>query len=279
MKNKTILNLTSKKRLAQFLKCAVGDLPLLQSDELYNIFTDKGRQIEEPVGLRKRVHEAFFKELKTEETPDWLYSCRGKGYIMNAQAHSLANTYALKVDIRKFYRNCDRKHVFQFFLDKKYYALEGDIAGIISDILTFEGHIPTGSPVSQLVAFWSYYDCFDEISRFATANGVIFSLYVDDMVFSCENYISANFECRVSKILDRYSLKPNEKKTKRYRKSEDKLITGVIVTQNGTLDVPNKLRKKVYCDRVNGNGSSGRDKIAAESRLRAARSIKPDFSY
>jgi hypothetical protein len=121
------------------MKCAVDDLPLLRSDELYHVFTDEGRQIEEPVGLRKRVHEAFFKELKTEETPDWLYSCKGKSYIMNAQAHAFANTYVLKTDIRKFYRNCDRKHVFQFFRDKKYYALDGDIAGIISRCADFRG--------------------------------------------------------------------------------------------------------------------------------------------
>jgi hypothetical protein len=273
MKNKTILNLTSKRRVAQFLKCAVGDLPLLQSDEHYNVFTDKGRQIEEPIGLKKRAHEAFFKELKTEETPDWLYSCKGKSYIMNAQAHSFVNAYVLKVDIRKFYRNCDKKHVFQFFKDRRYYALAGDIAGIISDILTFEGHIPTGSPASQLVAFWSYYDCFSEISRFAQANGVTFSLYVDDMVFSSENHIKENFLYTLSKILNRYMLELNEKKIKRYLPNENKLITGVIITPCGTLDVPNKQRKKVYYDRVSGNGKTD----SAVSRLRAARSIKPDF--
>jgi hypothetical protein len=236
---------------------------------------DNGRQIEEPVGLRERAHRAFFNELKMEEMPDWLYSCIGKSYIMNAQAHALANTYVLKTDICKFYRNCDRKHVFQFFRDKKYYALVGDIAGIISDILTFEGNIPTGSPASQLVAFWSYSDCFDEIFRFTVANGVIFSLYVDDMVFSSENYIKENFLYTISKILDRHTLKLNKKKIKRYRPDENKLITGNIVTSSGTLDVPNKQRKKIYCDRVNGN----KDTVSAISRLRAARSIRPDFLY
>jgi hypothetical protein len=274
MKNKTILNLTSKKRLAQFLKCAVGDLSLLQSDALYHVFMDNGRRIEEPVGFKERAHRAFFEELRTEETPDWLYSCKGKSYIMNAQAHSFANTYVLKVDILKFYRNCDRKHVFQFFRDKKYYALDGDIAGIISDMLTFEGHIPTGSPASQLVAFWSYRDCFDEIFRFAVANGVIFSLYVDDMVFSSENYIRENFLYTISKILDRHTLKLNEKKIKRYLPYEDKLITGSIVRSDGTLDVPNKQRRKIYCDRADGN----KDTVSAISRLRAAHAIKPDFS-
>jgi hypothetical protein len=275
MKNKTILNLKTKKRLAQFIRCSVGDLPSLRSDDLYRVFTnDSGRIIEEPTGLLKQAHKAVFSEINQEQLPDWYFSCKGKGYIENAKVHANEKTHVLKIDIHHFYRSCDKRHVFQLFKDKNYYGLPGDIAGILADILTVGGHIPTGSSASQLIALWSYYDCLAEIASFAIARRTRLSVYVDDIVFSSEGYINASFEHVISEIFRRHALNIKEEKIKRYLPTEDKLITGAAIKKDGSLDVPNKLRKKIYDERVNGNITT-----STIGRIRAARQIKPDFAY
>lgn len=250
MKNRILLGLSSKKKLAHFLQCSNRDLKELASDKYYKEHHDtrhglKSRTYEVPFGKLRKAHELIFNELRKEIPPFWFFSCKGKGYIANAAFHAKSNIYLLKMDISKFYPSCKRAYVFNVFKDKNYYALPGDIAGLIADILTYKGHIPTGSPVSGLLAFWSYYDCFNEIYLYSKTNNFEMSLYVDDITFSGEKHPTRLFRRKIRDILNRYGLQSNDKKLKIYKTFLPKLVTGVIIKPPGTLSIPNKLNKKI----------------------------------
>lgn len=205
------------------------------------------RKITAPEGDLKQVQSRVLKLLEKVNRPEWLISGeKGKCYIDNGKAHLLAN-YVLTIDIKKFYDNCKREYVFRFFKDCM--KTSGDVAGVLTDIVTYNQGIPTGCPTSQLIAYYAYRDMFEEVYSIAQSYGCKFTLYVDDMTFSSTllfNHLQlAN---KVDRILRKYGHKPKYRKVKFYSKNSPKPVTGTIITPDHKLDVPNNLQKKVYCN-------------------------------
>lgn len=256
MKNSEILALTSKKRLAHFLECDLRDLSLFASDTCYRVFEAKPkgklRRCEVPDGPNgglKRAHDLVKNALREEALPDWLYSCRGKDYVKNAACHACPNNYVINMDISKFYPSCTRHYVLQLFADKNFYGLPPDVAELLSKILTYQGHIPTGSSASSYLAFWSYYNCFKEIFRFATAKKYKVTLYVDDLTLSSPKNFPAKYREKcvrtIGNIMERYGLPVNEKKTRIAGPCQEKKVTGVKITPKGEMLPPDELMRKI----------------------------------
>lgn len=205
------------------------------------------RDITAPDKRIKEIQTRIMQLLQKVERPNWLISGeKGKCYIDNGKMHIQSN-YFLTMDIKKFYDNCKREYVYRFFKNRM--KMAGDIAGICTDIVTYEGGIPTGCPTSQLLAFYAYEYMFIEIQEIAKKYGCIYTVYVDDMTFSSENpFPVKKMVCEVDCILRKYGHKPKYKKVKYYTQGRYVPITGTIVTSTHELKVPNKLQKRVYDD-------------------------------
>ena len=240
----------SKKKLALFLKLEYDDLKQLKDNLVYHSFEidkpnspDK-RHITAPCKNLKSIQSRILSLLRYVLRPEWLNSGeKGKSYINNGKDHINAD-YVLTIDIKSFYDNCKRNYIYLFFLTKLQTA--PDIAELLTNIVTYKGSIPTGSPTSQLIAFYAYMDMFMEINDVATAKGCKFSLYVDDMTFSSSTPFNPKvLSNNIDIILRKYDHKPKYTKIKYFPKDKPKLITGTIVTSQHKLDVPNKLRNKI----------------------------------
>lgn len=223
----------SKRKLEKTLTIEPGQLKLIDSVIKYSHFeidkkdsTEK-RQITAPKYTLKQVQRRILRLIQFIERPEWVIAgTKEKSYIDNGKFH-LKSNYALMVDIKKFYDNCQREYVYRFFRDRLLNS--PDVAEILTDIVTFEGGIPTGCPTSQLLAYYAYEDMFTKIKQIADDHGCLFSLYVDDMTFSSESPFNANSLKRdVDLVLRRYAHKPKYKKIKYYSKNDPKPITGIL---------------------------------------------------
>lgn len=235
--------LSSKKKLSTLLQISNKQLLLLVDDSKYHTFMENGREIQEPIGLRKIVHKRIKELLSRIECPNYLYSgVKGKSAIKNAVYHKENFNFAT-FDIKSFYRSSRIEYVFRFF----YYVMkmDVDVARIISHILCYMNFIPTGSSSSQLLAFWSYSILFEKINYFSQKHNIRFSLYVDDMTFSSKNRIPKNFENQVNKLLNNVELCIKKKKTRYYFENENKNITGCVITNDNTLKVADKHKKNI----------------------------------
>ncbi|MGB2868326.1 MAG: reverse transcriptase family protein [Bacteroidota bacterium] len=246
-----LYGLQNKRKLCSLLGVELDTLKRLEDDSCYNVFETrsslgKGRIIEEPVGVRKRIHLRLFKLLQRIELPRFLYSGRaGISYVDNAMPH-VKNQFVLKVDIQSFYQSSRAEFIFRFF----HYELRmsEDVAWLITNVLTYNGHIPTGSHVSQVIAYWAYSRVFETLSRLALSNGMEFSLYVDDITFSSPHVILRTFHLKVSNLLKTVELRLKNSKLKYKEAGEFKTVTGCVISPSGDLVVPNKLRKKIIDD-------------------------------
>ena len=59
-----------------------------------------------------------------------------------------------------------------------------EIARIMTDLVMCGGTLPTGSPTSQLVVYWSYSDMFENIYEIARKYKCEITEYVDEKTFS-----------------------------------------------------------------------------------------------
>lgn len=246
----------SKKRLERLLCIEPGGLKNISDIISYHSFeidkkrTSKSqkaekRKITAPDRTLKLVQARILRLVQRVERPEWLISGeKGKCYIDNGKAH-LLGSYVLTIDVKKFYDNCKREPVYQFFIQRL--KVSKDVAALLTDIVTYNGGIPTGCPTSQMMAFYAYQEMFTEINEIAQRFYCKFTLYVDDMTFSSEESFSPNLLSQeVDKVLRKYGHKPKYQKVKYYSKHDPKPITGTIVTPEHTLDVPISLQRKVY---------------------------------
>ena len=241
----------TRKRLEYLLRLDPGGLKIIDGIIGYHKFeidkkhSDEKREITAPDKTLKAIQRRILYLLQRVIRPEWLISGeKQKCYIDNGKAH-LNGKYVLTIDIKKFYDNCTREPVYQFFVQKL--ETSPDVAEILTNIITYNGGIPTGCPTSQIMAFYAYSDMFSEIFDLAKQHGCKFTLYVDDMTFSSKEPFSPHqLSQMIDRVLRKYGHKPKYPKVKYYGPSDYKPITGTVVTPEQSLAVPNGLQNTIY---------------------------------
>jgi hypothetical protein len=240
--------LKTKRKFASIFGLELKNIySLLNRKDNYFIFlieknSPKERQVEVPKPLLERVHRRIFALLSNIKPPDFLHSgVKGRSYITNAQAHMGASRL-LKLDIAKFYPSTKKWHVFDFF--KNVMLCSEDVAGILASLITVDDHVPTGSCLSQLVAFYAHHAMWLSIDALAVQNDLKMTCYVDDITIS-GGRVSGKLLYEVKGLLAKRGLKSKRKKEKVYYENEKKMVTGVVV-DGYELKLRNKRHKNIY---------------------------------
>lgn len=280
---------SSKKKLEQRLKLNTGDASFLENMIQYHKFSipkkdsTKLRDITAPADDLKKVQRRILRLLQRVERPQWLVSGeRGKSYVDNGRAH-INSTYLLAADIKSFYDNCRRDYAYRFFTERLKTA--PDVAKLLTDIITYEGGIPTGCPTSQIMAYYAYERMFSEIAQIAKRYGCIFTLYVDDMTFSSQTpFDPKRLKREIEIILLHYGHRLKDSKVKYYARDDAKPVTGTIITKEHRLATPNQLQKRIVTEfqalkeQMNGQALTPEEKsryATLQGRIYAARNIEP----
>ena len=152
LKDSALYKITTKKKLEIILKKPTSELKSLASNSNYTIFFieksgKKKREIQSPTLELDEVQTRIASLLARIATPDYLHSgVKGRSYITNAQVH-VGNYPVLVMDIRDFYPSISKKSIYHFFYNTMSSA--PDVAGILAELCSFQGHIPTGSRLSM----------------------------------------------------------------------------------------------------------------------------------
>ncbi len=282
-----LFKLDNFSKICGLLKIRKRDLQWIkQGNQNYRVFdrieNGKTREIQEPKPPLKVIHKRLLILLCRLPFPPYILSGRkGKSSLENSSVHR-ENSIVYKEDIQKYFPSCKKEYVFRFF--NKRFFIKDDVAWKITALILYRDGIPTGSPVSQAIAYWAYADAFDEVYRFSMKRGVTFTLWVDDMTFSSKKSIPEKFLLGIKGIINKYEQKINSKKSKAFKSKEHKPITGVVVSPKGQLKIPNRLQKKLFdFKELNKNlddllePSRWSDLRSILGVLRYCRQIKKDF--
>jgi RNA-directed DNA polymerase len=237
-----LYKLTSPKKLSEVLDVKLPQLTeLLTSDENYREFslleelnpfsqkTKKVRPVQTPLRKLRGVHERILKLLQRAEYPDYAHAgVKKRSYRSNALAHEKSRVVAT-FDLSNFYGSIKPYHVHSFFAEVL--NCVGDVAGILTKLTTFRNCLPTGSPLSPLLALHASRPMFDGLNSLAKKHGLIFTCYVDDLTFS-GNYIPTSLGREVSTIVKRHGHCINKKKTHIFSENQPKHVTGTVIINN-----------------------------------------------
>ena len=240
--------LRSKKKLADLLCTPINKLNSLTDDSKnYSIFcqigkSDKIREIQKPEDDLDKIHSRIASLLCRIRTPSYLQSGKKKcSNVTNAKQH-LGDFKTLTTDIKAFYPSTTKSKVFYFFY--KFLECSPDVADLVADICTYNGHIPTGSRISMPLAFWANIIMFNQLERLSVKHNIVMTVYVDDITFS-GNQINRLFLSTVNKIITKQNHCMHPIKTVIYSKNSPKVITGVVVSK-GKLLIKNEQHLKMY---------------------------------
>ena len=244
--------LMTKRKLASLLGVDLVNINSFRSGNSgYKVFeligeSGKPRTIEHPSKKLDTVHTRIASLLCRIETPDFLHSGRkGRSHVTNALAHA-GRSKVLTLDIKSFFPSTTKKQVFNFFSSNM--KCSPDVADILSDICTYDNHIPTGSRISMPLSFFANMDMFHELDKLGKRHSVKMTVYVDDISFSGDN-VNKLLLSTVKSIVERYGHEVHPDKTTLYARDDAKVITGVVLSENG-MGIMNKQHAKIHNDMV-----------------------------
>ncbi len=242
-----LYKLRSKKKLIALLNLqSVSDLnSILRAENPYRKFQilSKGklRSVEVPSRLLQPLHNRLFRLLKKVNLPDYLHSgTKGRSYVSNAKAHC-DKKEAYTLDIKKFYPSVTKARVGTFFRETM--KCEPDIAAILAKITTCDEHVPTGSSLSQLLAYFCCKEMFDTLYDLSREAGITFTCYVDDLTFSGDKLSRKWIYEKVKPIINRSGMRSH--KDKHFKAGQVKEITGVII-DGRDAKVCNRMHKSIH---------------------------------
>lgn len=223
---------------------------------------EKKRQVEVPKPSVERIHRRLFMLLERIEKPDYLQSgVKGRSYISNARLH-VGHVPLVKLDVKKFYPSVDSARVYRFFNETL--QCSPDVAGLLTKLTTCDGHVPTGSCVSQLLAFFAAKLMFDELDHIAVKHELCFSCYVDDMTFSGARATPA-FLWAAKKIVHSHGF--GYHKDRCYTAEQEKLVTGVMIDGDRIAVLPSREHELWRQTHNLGNGDVEQRLVAVNSLI------------
>lgn len=237
--------LRSKRKLADLLRISQAELRLMcrTAGEVYREFSVPKkdgalRRVEDPARQLKLVQARIARQLSRIKPPDYLFCpVKGRCYVSNAAQHR-GNRVVRCLDVRKYFPSTPSRRVFWFF--HTVMRCERDVAAALAKLATYQGHLPTGSPLSPILAYFAHYDVWEAVAAICREHGYTLTVYIDDVTISGPK-ISPTVMWSVKEAIHASGLRYHKEKVFHDRPAE---ITGVIV--NGEqLAAPNRQLKKI----------------------------------
>ncbi|AXW87008.1 retron St85 family RNA-directed DNA polymerase [Brenneria goodwinii] len=180
---------------------------------------------------------------------------KGTGIKQNANMHS-ANPYILKMDFSNFFNSITPD---LFFLACKWnnYSLSAAEERLLTKALfwnkskTQDGRLALsiGAPSSPLVSNIIMYLFDEEFNTLCKDNGIVYSRYADDLTFSTSHKnLLFSLPDKVRAFLFKHynnRITLNERKTVFTSKAHNRHITGVTLTNEGTLSVGRERKRLI----------------------------------
>ena len=195
----------------------------------------------------KRIVFAPCDELKKvqryfKQALEWTYPLKISTFYC-AKIHC-GKKWILKMDIKDFYASVQYEFTRQVVKNICKKIKLADINYYLN-VTTLNDKLPVGAPTSAHIANACFSPVDKRIRTYCRTHDVNYSRYMDDLIFSSDDKFSLNMaEKFVKNVLEVFSYKLNEKKTKYISDNKQQNVLGLVV--NGKqARLPKKLRKRL----------------------------------
>jgi RNA-directed DNA polymerase len=161
-----------------------------------------------------------------------------KSHITNAAYH-INQPGILHVDIVNFFPSITLEMVKKVFIDLSY---PPKIVSMLARLCTHDGRLPQGAPSSPCLSNVIFKPIDEVLALFAERNGLKYSRYVDDIIFSGDPEKLKIVKNEIRIILASFHFMVNERKTY-VQDGNKKIVTGISIG-TGSLKVPRRRRRE-----------------------------------
>lgn len=161
-----------------------------------------------------------------------------KSIVTNASAHIGSDVVAC-LDISDFFPSIDSNQVRNAFINLGY---SYEVANCLTELCTHNEQLPQGAPTSPMLANIIFSETDRKLLDFLSGKDITYTRYADDLTFSGNDNID-KYLPEIIKIIRKSGWVINDKKTHISRGSQRKMVTGLIVTDNG-VKVPKRFKRE-----------------------------------
>ena len=196
------------------------------------------RMVDNPREDLKRVQKRIGVLLSRIMPPEFLFCpVKGRSYVSNAAQHR-GNRIVHSLDVKKYFPSTPSRRVYWFF--HSVMDCTTDVASVLAKIACCDGYLPTGSPLSPIMAYYAHVDVWENVARIAREHDLVITVYVDDITVSGSRVPTAVI-WQIKKALYGGGLRYHKEKRSVDRPTE---VTGVVL-RDGQLLSPNRQRDKL----------------------------------
>jgi RNA-directed DNA polymerase len=163
----------------------------------------------------------------------------------NAEPHRFSNAI-LSIDLKDFFPTVERDKLYNIF---KSIGYNTQISTILTNLCSFNGSLPQGSPCSPRLANLVTWTLDIRIQGYVGKRGINYTRYADDLTFSGLNPQKLIFIYpTIRKIIEDEGFKINTDKTRMSGTARAKIVTGLILSDSGFgigRKKANELRSKI----------------------------------
>lgn len=155
---------------------------------------------------------------------------KGDSILNNALPHAGAS-YILSIDLEDFFPSITANKVHSVFRSLGY---NSEICKILTTFCTYKGRLPQGAPTSPKLANLVCQQLDARIQGYAGPKGIIYTRYADDLTCSSNTVRKLdNAHDMIKTIISDEDLNINSQKTKIMGSRSRKIVTGLIITNDG----------------------------------------------
>ncbi len=212
----------------------------------------------------------------------------GKNILINSEKHA-DKPYLLKLDFKDFFPSIKGDDFIQYSQNNANLPLiETDLQRLVRLLFWLpkrnnDFQLSIGAPSSPFLSNAILYSFDSEISGYCSENSIAYTRYADDMSFSMHNKkMRGEVLQKVQSVLATQpfpSLQLNNKKTVFGSKAHRRMVTGLILSNDGTVSLgrARKRRIRAQIHHLIQDKLNDKEKSKLRGMLAFVHDIEPDF--
>jgi hypothetical protein len=212
----------------------------------------------------------------------------GKNILNNSEVHA-DKPYLLKLDFKDFFPSIKGNDFWKYSQSNEAISFsEADLHRLIRllfwlPVRNNDFQLSIGAPSSPFLSNAIMYRFDTEMFRYSFENNISYTRYADDLAFSMYDMkMRGEVLKKVEAVLASQSfpvLKLNTRKTVFGSKAHRRIVTGLILANNGTVSLGHERKRRIRAQihyYINGRLSE-EERFSLRGMLSFARDVEPDF--